>query len=519
MVPRTVQGAPLLKEPPRMTPEELKKYEEALRKSHVPIIVPVDPEVRPETIIPTSPETLPTHLPEPDEVNVPLAPGTFTFYRVHPLTLAETSNPSSTNEPSLGVNGRVVFWTGNWYASISDDRGQSFSFLNPANNFGPDPNGGFCCDQIAYYERTRGAMFWLLQYTNDGVTNTQRIAVANSQAMVRSNTWFVNDFTPASFGLPATGVWLDFPDLSVSNNFLYLTTNVFTIAANPVYQGTVMARFPLTELSQGVGYTYSYNVVDVALRATHGATSTMYFGGHEDTSTLRVYRWAENSGTIYSETIDHNAYNLGCPTGCDAVMSAPSPDGTDFAANGDNRILGAYFDTIGALGFMWHAAQGDGFPYPHVWIVQVRVSDWELIYEEQIWSNSIAWMYPSVHVNDRGHPGGTIAFGGGADYPGAAAWIADDFNAATIVPLENLVFATGDSGPAPPPNRTIYVDWTNTGSEDGTPEHPYNTVTEGHDAAIPGDTIIIRTGNYPETVTLSTETTIYNEGGQVIIGE
>ncbi|HEY9115729.1 MAG TPA: YCF48-related protein, partial [Bacteroidales bacterium] len=47
--------------------------------------------------------------------------------------------------------------------------------------------------------------------------------------------------------------------------------------------------------------------------------------------------------------------------------------------------------------------------------------------------------------------------------------------------------------------NTIHVDIENdTGIEDGTPEHPYNTVFEGIDAAIAGDSVIIHPGLYEE---------------------
>jgi hypothetical protein len=71
----------------------------------------------------------------------------------------------------------------------------------------------------------------------------------------------------------------------------------------------------------------------------------------------------------------------------------------------------------------------------------------------------------------------------------------------------------------PPATNTIFVGLGNTsGWEDGSFAHPYNTVTEGHFAALPGDTILIGPGNYPETVTLSTRSTIDNLGGTVTIG-
>jgi len=62
----------------------------------------------------------------------------------------------------------------------------------------------------------------------------------------------------------------------------------------------------------------------------------------------------------------------------------------------------------------------------------------------------------------------------------------------------------------------IYVDDSNTsGIENGTLQYPYNTVTEGIDAANAGDTVYIFAGIYPET----TVQVLYLKDGLIITGE
>ncbi len=79
------------------------------------------------------------------------------------------------------------------------------------------------------------------------------------------------------------------------------------------------------------------------------------------------------------------------------------------------------------------------------------------------------------------------------------------FSAMVICSALVLVWGCGGSGgPGGPdddddddqPGERIYVDVSNAGVEDGTFEHPYNTIDEGVGAADRGDTVIVAAGNY-----------------------
>jgi hypothetical protein len=49
------------------------------------------------------------------------------------------------------MNGNVVFYTGNWYAALSSDGGNTFQYVDPFTAFPDPPNMGFCCDQVVQY--------------------------------------------------------------------------------------------------------------------------------------------------------------------------------------------------------------------------------------------------------------------------------------------------------------------------------------------------------------------------------
>jgi hypothetical protein len=613
----SVVHGPVSKTPPEKQPE----MEDEGSHSESRLDPPVDPSVRQEDIRPTNAETVVSRTPlatRNSQPNAPLAPGTFTFYRNTSLasapvvggTTLSTYNPV---EPSAAANGRVVFYTTNNYAGVSGDGGQTFTYLNPFTFFAA-ANGGFGGDQYVYYERTRGLTLWLLQYNPDTVNNTHRIAVARSQADVINNTWFYFDFTPADFGFTAppagaNGFWMDFPDMAVSDNFLWLTTNVFprvlpnpgnpcagtcptqtcpagcsSCTSNCTAVGAVIYRIPLNDLKAGGPINFLYaSDTNFGYRLTQGAHTTMYWGSHNTTSQIRIYRWDENGNSIALDNVNHAAYTVAptcvppnqpaCGAGSCGNMLAVSPDGTNFACTADSRILGAWV-AGGVIGFMWNAAQGGSFAYPHVEVVRFNESNRNLIGQGQVFSASFAFLYPSVHPNDRGHLGGTMAVGGGSSYPFEIAWIADDFNNGTITPLENATVAVGTAGPTcnrwgdyyatrlevpygntwvgtgyvvntttcngiptggnnwdphfvwfgrerdtPPATNTIYVDKLNaSGYEDGTLVHPYSTFAKGNFACSAGDTLMVRAGNYNETGTFNRAAIVKNLSGTVKLG-
>ncbi len=533
--------------------------------THLSRDIPIRPGSNPETLPPLNP---------PTDAPSSFAPGDFNTFRQTTLSPPSTS---SINEPSLGVNGRVVFYSGNWFAGFSGDGGQTFSYLNPTDNFPADgipdmpPNaGGFCCDQVVYYEPTRGLMIWLLQYNRTGNsssdTNIQRIAIANSQADVLNNNWYWYDFTPGDLGLPATDWWLDFPDLAVSNNFLYFTSNAFKITGTQSTAASVVVRLSLDQLAAGGSITgTAWNLAANVPRPAHGSAFRMYFAVHLDNEELWVYHVSESSNTMEQESIDHAAYNPGTR----GNMSAPGPDGNDFALRADSRVLGGW-KTGNEIGFAWHAQQGGSFPYPYVRFIRINRTNWDVIQEVDVWNPGFAWMYPSVHVNDRGHLGGMMAFGGGSNHANAAAWIVDDFSSPAfpnITGMEVLTVTQGTNGPAddewgdylttrrmvpygntwagsgfmqsggsadgnatpryiwfgrerdmPPSSHIIHVDLTNsTGYEDGSQAHPYNTVNEGNIALQPLDLLLVQSATYNENVVFRTQAEVRGSGGAVII--
>jgi hypothetical protein len=533
---------------------------------------------------PTSPPTQRALTPSKPETTT-VAPGDFALYRDSVISGANIPPPSSTYyvvEPTAAMNGRMVLYSGNKFDELSADYGQTFSFLNPYTNPPPNTNG-FCCDQVTYYDRTRGLTLWFRQYHmqgdhQDSPSSADRLSVARGQYNLANALWTDNTMRPQDFGYPAYGVWFDYPDIAVTNNYVYITTNVFsqtsTITNAGINLGALIFRASLDALASGGVVTWDKAMYPYPsgwnLKLAHGSTDTMYFASTLDNNTIRIYSWPDNSSLPSFVDRDVDAWY-------DVPFIAIAPDNSNFLGYENGRIRAAWV-AKGQVGLMWDSAQGTGFPYPHVRWARFNLPGLNLADQGQIWNPGYAWAYPSAHPNDRGDVGGTIAFGGGALYPGSALWISDSYNGNTLQPLEYYAAAFGNSGgppvtstvginhwgdyldaqravpysntwvgtgyvldggydqnnvrthffwfgreqDRPPANNTIYVDKASTTWEDGSAAHPYRKIFDGHFATVAGDTIVIQAGLYntiPGPLTLDRASTITSQNGVVTIGQ
>jgi len=438
---------PASQDPPHLSRAELQWLEKSLEHTHLPgPPVPVErgSESKPVVSINIQNDISTIHpIPPVLTDSTPLSAETFTLYTNKDLRRSIPDLVTSVvNEPSVANKGDVVFQTGNWYAAISRDGGRNFTAINPSSGpFTPPTGERFCCDQITIYSPQVDATFWLQQYVQNNGTNTQRINID----MGGDGSWdCAYDFTPStSFNLPSNR-WLDFPDLVLGGNFLYHTTNVFNTADQ--FTNSLISRYPLNDMGTCVQINGSFFVSSSfgSLRATHGAGATVYFAAHKNTSTIRIWRWAENSKTIFFDDVRHASYTSLAMDG-----RCPGPDGKDWCQRADSRILGAYVANE-IIGFMWGAKQDSIYPFPYTRVARFNENNRRLINDRDIHNPEFAFLYPSVGVNARNHLGGTILIGGGNLNLGCTAWIADDFNNGIFAPLENMLVDIGTSGPDQP---------------------------------------------------------------------
>jgi hypothetical protein len=346
-------------------------------------------------------------------------------------------------EPSVAVtkSGQVVLVTANTFAALSKDGGTSFTFINPAVLFPQDPHKPFFCDQTLVYDAAHDLMVWYMQHdyyagasaTDPDAGNLYRIAVAKGDD-IGKNRWRYYDFTPQLIADWKT-TELDFPDLTFSDNYLYVSTNVFDEGAGGAYRGAVTVRMPLDKLAAYEAFNFRvFTTVPKddpngfgpgSLRGARGAKTTMYLGTNTaaaGNNSLRVYAWKEDATSVTSTDVTINDWFGGGRGDC----TAPGPDGRDWLGRIDGRMTAAWYNrTNDTFGFAWTSAQGTPaatFPFPHVRAAVFKAADPPTLDSQPIlYSKTTAYAYPAVAADAQGQLGVSVAYGGGtANYPSHA---------------------------------------------------------------------------------------------------
>jgi hypothetical protein len=349
----------------------------------------------------------------------PSAPNTLHRLRSTALNTAPNASYSGVGEPSLGQSGRYVFYAGNWYAARSTDGGVTFAYVNPYGGM-----TDFCCDQDVLVDVGRNMFLWYRQGVYQAGTGQNRFVLGVSTNEAAS--WCTYSTQPINVNGAWTGQWFDYPHLALSNNYLYISTNMFNAAG--VFTQKLLLRWPLDSLATCSGFNYTWwsgAYYSGWGEPAQGATRVMYLGDHMgSTQSFRVLWQPENSNSIFWVDRAIPAWTFENKNGV-----CPAPDGKNWCAFADSRIQAGWISPASdEVGFMWNAAQGGGFPYPYEESAAFRLSD--LLYTSRpfVWNGSNAWQYAYMSPNARGDIGGTIYYGGGGLYPSAAFIIRDDYS-------------------------------------------------------------------------------------------
>jgi hypothetical protein len=349
---------------------------------------------------------------------------------------AQQQTASNVGEPSVAVNGNVVFYTGNWYAAVSNDAGRTFQFIDPGGSFkNPKPNSEFCCDQVVHYISKIDTFVWLLQYGPDTGDNIQRLAFAKTADVV-ANKWRLFDITTQSLGV--TGAFLDFPDLALSANNLYVTTNIFGPGNNDF--GSAMIRIPFASIASGKPTAQSFVSMDLqSFRVAQNCDTTAFFAAHQDTSTLAVFSWKEGQATPVRKSVGVARW-----LGGNGYIST-TPDGRRWLDRADPRLTGATL-AKNELWFAWTVDRNSNHrPNPFVQIARIDATNLTLLDNVNIFDSNSATAYGALSTNENGEVGISYMIGGGPLAPSHVVGILTGVR-------KDMVVSNGDRGPLDPKN-------------------------------------------------------------------
>lgn len=383
-------------------------------RRHIPVVPPgpVVPDITPtEPLEHPGPSAYPlTRGPAPDDLVI--------AQQTELDSAADNGTASQVCEPSAAANEDVVFYTGNWFAAVSTDSGETFQYIDPATAF-PDPPGmRFCCDQVVHYIPQIDTFVWLLQYMVDREgKNVQRLAFATTED-VRQGTWWTMDVTSADLGMRE--MFLDFPDLAVGRNMLYMTTNAFQRSVDFLdefeWACSITLRFPLSGIRRGdVSGQTVMSDENFNFRVAQHCGERAYWATHQNTSTLRIFAWEENQETAAFFDVPVATW-----TGGNGYLSE-TPDGYNWLRRVDPRVLGAT-KAGNILYFAWSVDRGgvNDRPHPYIQIARINALNLRLLNNMNIWDTDAATAYPALATNATREVGCAYHIGGPTRYPSHA---------------------------------------------------------------------------------------------------
>jgi hypothetical protein len=317
-------------------------------------------------------------------------------------------------EVSVAENDRTILMTGNLWMALSEDSGATFSNINPTTIF-PQDDGGLCCDQVVEYVPQIDMFVWLLQYRAGTDGNNRLRLAAQFTADVRASNgtaWTYWDFPSTVFD---DGGILDYNDLSWGDNSLWFASS---------RGGRNVIRIPLTQIAAKgtINYQFADGTTARWSHVTHNARDTVYWAHHLNNSQIRVYSMRDGDGFYSWRTVNINNW----PNGSN---SSVTPDGSDWLTPFELNKHYVFGNALqgGSVWLGWLAAAGGGFPQPHVQMVRINTSSWNLQDQVQVWNENIAFMDPYLSTNAENELGMSIAFGGPGAFPSHAVGVWGDF--------------------------------------------------------------------------------------------
>jgi hypothetical protein len=257
------------------------------------------------------------------------------------------------------------------------------------------------------------------------VGNIERIAVARPEDIVTDakTAWTYWDITSADVGIGTN--WMDYPDLAVGTNNLYISFDAFGTG------GLMVVRLPLKELAAGGTLNGRYTNPasldsDWGAHLVQSPLTTIYWAGHEHTSGIRVFSWPDSSNNYSWVVVPINQWS-----NMNYSSTTPSPDSTNWMTKLSGFPRSAVIGGTRAgsdIWLAWSAGTDNNFPMPHVEMVQIDISSTPTFKKQvQIWNSSYAFAYPALFTSNTGEIGMSLEYGGNGNFENHVVGFWGDF--------------------------------------------------------------------------------------------
>jgi hypothetical protein len=411
---------------------------------------------------------------------------------INPTWLTDTGASCLPMEPAVASNGIDALYTGNHFVTKTANGGSSWSsqgidysqnFFHarkpaPPNQPGVANNGG---DNDVVYSPQIQKFIWFRQ-GEDGRFNLAispdliswnyvTVEANNFRTDLNLDTVLRNNNLQAPRGsCPSEdrrecniNFWWDYPQIALSDRYLYITTNIFLgcgrqgltvpqcAGEDSAFYGSVVFRASLADLNRNiVNQAYFqqsqhqyYDRTSYTLGLTQGASGTMYWATlptqgqinnreFSNFNQIKICSWNEEENAQYSCVIrDIPSYNR------DGISCKGNNDNRDWCWNNRVGIITGAWVYGDKVGFLWNVAadpsNANFTHYPYAWVKAAVFSTNGLNYlsdesERFSLASDSEWIqYAFVSPNQRGL--GLMAWYGDANSPpGILSGIIDNYS-------------------------------------------------------------------------------------------
>ena len=107
--------------------------------------------------------------------------------------------------------------------------------------------------------------------------------------------WWRYDYRPTYFNSAWKNQQFDYPQLALTNNYLYITTNMVGVDGS---KKAIISQWNLANLAKAtpISPKFSYQDAGTVMRTVtpaQGASDIMFFGTHLTNEKMRIYKWVE----------------------------------------------------------------------------------------------------------------------------------------------------------------------------------------------------------------------------------